>query len=642
MEYFYKLVIVLAYIHTYLMHSRCVKKVFLAENEPDPGVKSEDGKGPYEEDVLTEVMNLLSFKTLGEEKVEQEKSEEEGAVGGVEGRGAVGGVDELGAVGGVDELGAVGGVEELGAVGGVEELGAVGGVEELGAVGGVEELGAVGGVEELGAVGGVEELGEVGGVEELGEVGGVEDMETGEKSPRKRRLILRKARFQLENIKKYKGTSEEDVQMEEVKEKGTTSSESSSDDAPEEKPEEKPEEAGDAALIEFKHVLRVCDYIYFEINDEAIDEYLKTRVYGIERISELHKEYPLNLGKAIDFESLRKPFGVADESLVLINETELHEMLYFDDYMKIPLLDFLNNTTVGKLPLTKVNSLYSQVGIKYLPWNNYLLEYLSPRSISFNIDHFFNNNIGTYLSDEKCEICNFDDTRRMVIGEKNKENNNIVEALREMKNSRELSYGERQRLRYIIFYQLRSLAYVEKKLSFFGEKRNRIKNDLTLLSEYFPLPKKYVYKDVTLLTCLHYVSSYIIVILKPLKGKVGKNMIEHRELLNTAALVNHLIAVMEFMENNSQLCQKFFEIYRHLRGFYPRLKSSEDIVKMFNYLMIRRQLFCIMYNIGKLLSKLQYCEDQVTNYEDNIFGDYAKLTFSLERTLDKAKELYKR
>ncbi|CAA9989787.1 KELT protein [Plasmodium knowlesi strain H] len=575
MEYFYKIVIVLAYIHTYLMQNRCVRKVFLAENEPDSGVKRGDEKGSYDDEIVTRVMNLLSVQTLGKEEEEQEKSEKEDSLEGV---------------------------EEMGAVGGMEEMGAVGGMEETGAAGWMEE------------------------------------MEVGETSSRKRRLIPRLGYFQLENIKKSKGSSEEEAELEEIQEEAATSSALSSKDAP----EEKPEEAKDYEINEFKGVLRECDNINFEINDEGIEEYLKARITGKEKISELNKAYPLNLGKGINFDNPRNPFGEEEEPEIR-NETELREKLYFDSFMEIPLFEFLNNTAVGNLSLEKINSLYVQQGIKYLPCNNFLLEYLGPKNIYFNIEQFFRDNIVTYLSEDKCEICNFDDTKKIVIGQKNEENNKEVERLTEIKRTRELTYAERQKLRYIIFYHLRNMSYVGKRLSCFSEKRIKIKKDIALLLKHFSLPKNYIYKDVSLLACLHYTLSYVILILKPLRVKViGKNEIDHRELHNTSGLVNYFIALLEFIETNSQLCQKFFKTYENTGGFYPRLKSSEDIVEIFNYLMIKRQLYSIIYNIGKFLSKFKYCEEQVAYYEEHIVGEYVKLTFSLGRTLNKARELYKR
>ncbi|SCO74552.1 conserved Plasmodium protein, unknown function [Plasmodium vivax] len=567
MKYFYKLAIVLVYIHTYFMRNRCVRKVFLAEKEPDSGVKSGDGKGSYDDDddTMTEVIRLLSLQALGQEQEEQKKSEEEGAAGGA------------------------------------EEKGAAGGEEEMGAVGGEEE------------------------------------METGETSPRKRRLSLRQTHFQLKDIKKYKGSSEEE-QTEKVQEKGATSSVSSSKVAP----EEKPEKTNDPELDEFRRVLKECDDMNVEIGEEAIEEYIEVGVNTVEKISQVHKDYPLNLAKGIDFENPRMPFGVADKNFDLKSENELRDTLYFDDYMNIPLFEFLNNTMVGNLSLAKVNHLYVKESMKYQACSGSLLEYLGSKNLSFNIDHYFGLNLGTYLSEEQCEICNFEDPKIRAIRERHVENTYVVERLTVINCFRHLNFAERRKLRDIIFYQHKNISHIKKTLSLLAEKRFKIKKDSMLLSQNFSLPKNFIYKDVILLTCLHYVTSYSIVILKPLKIKVvGKGVIQYREFYNTSGMLNHLIALLEFMENNSQLCRKFFDTYKNVGGFYPRLKSTDDIVPIFNYLTVRYQICCIMYNIGKLISKFQYCEDRVTNYEEHLLGDYVKTIFSLERTLNKAKELLK-
>ncbi|KJP86720.1 hypothetical protein AK88_03632 [Plasmodium fragile] len=545
MKYFYKLAIVLSYIHTYFMQYRCVRKVVLAENEPECGVKSGDRKGSCD-DTIIEVIKLFSFDTLEEEADEQKKSEKECAVG--------------------------------------------------------EE----------------------------------EEIESGEACPRRSRSFSRPAYDELEDNKKYKGKYEEEVQLEHVQEKETSSSESPSKD----EPEQTPKNTNDPEIHEFRHVLMECSKIPYEINEEVIEGYLKARIHGPEEISQLHNEYPLYLSKGIDFDNIRMPFGVVQENFEQKSETELFEMLHFDDFMNIQLFDFLNTTMIGNLSLARINSLYIQQRIKYLPCYSYLLEYLGKTNTCFNIYRFFNNNMGTYLSEEKSDICNFNDAKIRIIQEKNMKNSNAVERLKEIRKTRHLTNSEREIVGDMIFYQVKNISCVKNILSFFARKRTKIRKDALLISQHFPLPKHYIYRDDILLTSLHYTLSYAIVTLRPLMIKVvEKELIERSEFYFTSALINNLLVVLEFIEHNSQLCQQFFKTYNDLSGFCPRVQSIEDIIITYNYLMMRRQICSIMYNICKLHLKFQYCEYQITNYEDNIFGDYVSLIASLEHTLNDAKNL---
>ncbi|GAB68222.1 hypothetical protein PCYB_127870 [Plasmodium cynomolgi strain B] len=493
MKHFYKLAIVLAYIHTYFMRNRCVRKVFLAENEPDSGVKSGDGKGSYDDDVLMEeVINLLSLHALGQEEEEQKNPKKRNRKNPKKGN-----------------------------------------------------------------------------KKNLKRRNRKNPKKRNRKNPKKRnrknpkkrvqlkgrmkwRLSYRQTHFLLEDIKKCKRSSEEEVQ-----EKGTTSSASSSKDAP----EEKPEKLDDLQLDEFRHVLKECDDIFFEIDDEKIEEYLKAGIHSKEKISELNNEYPLNLSKGINFDNPRAPFGVVEKNFEKKSENEIRATLYFDDFLSTPLYEFLNNTMVGELSLAKVNFFYVKERIKYQPCNNFLLNYLGTKNKPLNIDSFLCLNIGTYLSQDKCEICNFCDTRIRAIREKNVENDYTLERLKQTSVSRHLNYSERKKLREIVFHQLQNISYLRKALSFFAEKRNKIKKDAALLSQNFSLPKNYLYKDVILLTCLHYVISYAIVILKPLKIKVdGKIMIGYREFYFVSGLLNQLIFLLEFMEHNSIVSKILYDI----------------------------------------------------------------------------------
>ncbi|EUD69559.1 hypothetical protein C922_00423 [Plasmodium inui San Antonio 1] len=55
-----------------------------------------DGKASYGEDVMAEVINLLSLHALGQQKEERKKSEKEDEVAGEEQIGTAGGVEEMG------------------------------------------------------------------------------------------------------------------------------------------------------------------------------------------------------------------------------------------------------------------------------------------------------------------------------------------------------------------------------------------------------------------------------------------------------------------------------------------------------------------------------------------------------------------
>ncbi|EUD69560.1 hypothetical protein C922_00424 [Plasmodium inui San Antonio 1] len=227
----------------------------------------------------------------------------------------------------------------------------------------------------------------------------------------------------------------------------------------------------DHDLDEFRHVLKKCDDIFFEIYDKPLEEYVKAGMHNIGEISQLHKEYLLKLAKGIDFENASKPFGVAKKNFEMKSENELRGTLYFHDLMNIPLFEFLNNTTVGNLSLAK-ELIFLRKNVKF-------------------------------------EILRIQKTR--AIREKNMENRYVVERLKQINATRHLNYAEGKKIIDIIIYQLRNM-------------------------------------------------SYAIVILKPLKIIVlRKDVIEYREFYIASGLLNRLIALLEFIEYNSQLCHEYFK-----------------------------------------------------------------------------------
>ncbi|GAW82721.1 hypothetical protein, conserved [Plasmodium gonderi] len=617
MKNFYNLSIVLLYIHIYFIRNKYVKKVFLAEKQPDSDSKSYYEKDDNDDDNLDAAINLLSLKYT------EHKSEEVGAV-----------VEQ-------EELGAVVEQEELGAFGDGEELGVAGGPEEVGVVWEEEELGAFGEAEELGAFGGAEEVGELGVLEEMGEVEGSKETEFYIQNNRRKRLYARKTQFDVIETKNDKETEEEAKtkdQKDELPENETSPSEPLSKDIP----EKEQENVCNPDLEEFRSVLQELQEKDTELDIETIEEYLSVGVNKIREISELHKEYPLYLGKKIDFVNIRKPFGIEEENTGDKSEYELQERLYFDDFCYMPLFEFLNNTKIENLSLTTVYSLYNREGINHFPCSNSLLKYLSLKNPEFDIENFLRVNVDLYLSQEKCEVCNFDDPKFRLIKEKNVENKFVIKELVVAHSTRSLTYDEKRIIKSIIFHQIKHISHIKSALTSFAEKIKKIKSDSRILFDYFPVHRNFLYKDDILCTCLHYITCYSMVLLKPLYDKAARGQsISYREFYIVSVKINYIFAQLEFVQHNSHLYQVFCNIYKNMNPFYPRLKTVDDITPIFNYLTVRRQLFCILFNISKFFSKMISCEQIATHYELDIHPKLLKLLFSVECTHNNAKQLLK-
>ncbi|SBT78557.1 conserved Plasmodium protein, unknown function [Plasmodium ovale] len=618
-----------------------------------------------------------------------------GAAWGVDKLGAAWGMDELGAAWGMDKLGAAWGMDKLEAAWGMDELGVVGGIEALGDFGINEALGDVGINEALGDVGinealgdvainealgdvGINEalgdvaineelgdvainetlgdvaineaLGDVGINETLGTVEGIEEMEEVENiwSSESEDEYIRTSRdsrkkIELKEFEEYAKTYEDFTEETEIEtEKYEYQQEQISVIQDYNKPYKRSTYIDKKVLELFVESVNRSNALLPTVSASLIEEYLSAGINGKDRISKLHNEYPLNRCKRIDFKNLRRPFGIEMKSLKNMNEDQLNDAIFFDDFFACSLGNFLKETKVGKFSLAEACMFYKVGSIRFIPCSLELLKYLSSVFPLFDIDDFLYSKMGTYLGRSYGFFFIFADRKIPLIRKNTIKDKHLLEKMKTIKTNRELTLGEKQALRHIFYYANINVSRLNKLIKLYESRISIIEKDLGTLVQFFPVNKKHIHRNDLIIVSMHYILSFCVHLIKPLYDKAQMNMlIGYKNFYYVSSYLNYLINLLEMLEFNSELCNMFSTLYPEFDKYYPRLKYVEEITTIYNYLLVKLQSVVVIYDISKFLLKLYMASDMIKDYRENVFILYTKILSDTEVVLRDAEELIK-
>ncbi|SBT43812.1 KELT protein [Plasmodium ovale wallikeri] len=485
-------------------------------------------------------------------------------------------------------------------------------------------------------------------LEELGTMGGSEGMEHIQEHPKEehedkynRRESQKK--IESEGFESHEGTSKE-VQEEEAKETQQHEIEPKKDSSllVYNTSYKSSVEIDKAILHDFVKSINKSNALLPIYSSYYIEEILGAGISGEESISKLHEEYPINQSKKINFKNLKFAFGTELESLRGVDEEHLNNALFFDDFFVCNLNDFLNETIVGKFSLAEVNSYYNEGSIKLIQCNADILKYLSSKFAQFNIENFLSKNMGIYLGRNDDSICRFWNSKIPLIQEHTMKDLTFLGNLKINKKSRNVTYGEQQELRQVIYNGSRNSSYMIKKLSVYEKRIEQIEYDLGLLLQIFPINMKYLRREVAIITCIHYTLSYSVELVKPLQSNVmNKDIIKNRDFYYVSSCLNELINNLEILEFNSELYNIFIEIYPSFDKHYPRLNSFQDITSVFSFLVVKLHFTVVIFNTVKLFSKLDMCTVDIAYYRENILAVYNKIITDAQTSLRDAQDLIK-
>ncbi|SBT43820.1 KELT protein [Plasmodium ovale wallikeri] len=619
--------------------NKCVRRINFAEREPTPQLKGNDTEEEFDEEFFTTHMSLLSMGYTGKE--ENENIEELGATWGMDELGAAWGMDKLGAAWGVDKLGAAWGMDELGAAWGMDKLGAAWGMDKLEAAWGMDELGVVGGIEALGDFGINEALGDVEGIEEMEEVENIWSSESEDEYIRTSRDSRKK--IELKEFEEYAKTYEDFTEETEIEtEKYEYQQEQISVIQDYNKPYKRSTYIDKKVLELFVESVNRSNALLPTVSASLIEEYLSAGINGKDRISKLHNEYPLNRCKRIDFKNLRRPFGIEMKSLKNMNEDQLNDAIFFDDFFACSLGNFLKETKVGKFSLAEACMFYKVGSIRFIPCSLELLKYLSSVFPLFDIDDFLYSKMGTYLGRSYGFFFIFADRKIPLIRKNTIKDKHLLEKMKTIKTNRELTLGEKQALRHIFYYANINVSRLNKLIKLYESRISIIEKDLGTLVQFFPVNKKHIHRNDLIIVSMHYILSFCVHLIKPLYDKAQMNMlIGYKNFYYVSSYLNYLINLLEMLEFNSELCNMFSTLYPEFDKYYPRLKYVEEITTIYNYLLVKLQSVVVIYDISKFLLKLYMASDMIKDYRENVFILYTKILSDTEVVLRDAEELIK-
>ncbi|SBS89426.1 conserved Plasmodium protein, unknown function [Plasmodium ovale] len=487
----------------------------------------------------------------------------------------------------------------------------------------------------------LEELGAAGGIAEIVEIEDSLSSEYDEEHDRRRRGSKRK--FDSKDFEEHEETSKE-TQGEVIRKKQLqehTEEQSSSSSENNKSDKSSIDVVGDSLDVFAKSVIE-CHASLPTISTSSIQEYLDAGISGEEGISRLHDNYPLNQSKKIDFKNLRSPFGTEVRSLKDLDEEQINNIFFIDDFLQAKLSDFLKNTQVGNLSLEHVYSLYKEGRINYIPCNNNMLEHLASMFSSFNIKIFLCKNSEKYLGTPEDYVCHFRSEKIFSIQENAKKDMKFLEYLKKKSKDRHLTNKEKKLTKQVIYAGLKNLKTIKQILSINERKIEKIMRDLKELLDIFPVNIKYMLREDIIVTCLHYILIYSFRLINPLHQMFkNKEFIEYKRFFSVSSLLNELINLLEILEFNSNLYNIFTDLYPDFNKHCPRLQSLEDIEGVFNFLIMKIYFVVVIFNLSKFLSKMDMCTKMIEDYKENGCSLYNMTLINVKYILREAKEIVK-
>ncbi|SBT43831.1 KELT protein [Plasmodium ovale wallikeri] len=371
-----------------------------------------------------------------------------------------------------------------------------------------------------------------------------------------------------------------------------------------------------------------------------IQLYLEAGISGEERISKLNAEYPINRSKRIDFKNLRSPFGTEMKCLKDLDEEQLNDALFFDDFFVCSLSNFLKDTKVGKFYLAEVCNFYKAGFIRFFPCNSELLEYLTLLFPSFDINYFLYKNIVIYIGRSHNYAWKFGHRKIPLIQKHTTKDKFTLEQLKMDSTYRHLTYDEIQELECMIENGKRNISDLRKILKKFDKKMEKINDDLRTLLYFFPVNVNYLYREECIITCIHYILTFCNQLIKPLYDKSQNNeRSDYKTFSNVSSTLNTIMNLLEILEFNSELYNIFCALYPEFDNYYPRLNSVEEITSTYNYFVVKLQYTAVIFNIFKSLLKLHGSRHLIKYYKEHAFVSYRKILFDVIDVLEDSERL---
>ncbi|KAI4836906.1 KELT protein [Plasmodium brasilianum] len=607
MRYLYKLTIALLCIYKYCKINKSIKKIFLAEKQLEPELKSDDEENDYNEETLTNVLRVLSID-VEQGKVEYEGMEKD------------------------DELKETEAVEEY--TGRDEEVE----LEELGTSKGYIEGYEDEEMENLGAVGGYVESDTYVEFEDLEEVKEI-DKNDSDCLPYSTRRKIREKEIEVKSKRRHQKKLQESIgRKEEIK---TPESEaygitmmtkylSYVQDI----------KINDEDGEEFQRIITESTAMNYDLDFTLIVRYFNVGISGEENISKLNREYPIYKGKKIDFENIDKPFGVSLKNLKNVSKEELCGTLFFDDFIHIPLSNILKEVKVGNLTIEKILFFYKVRNINFIVCNSNILSFLKSQFSDLNLETVASYSYGLYSNNEENDIFNFYESKFFSIKENNNKLKSILDDFKKSKELMEVTEEQLNCLRKIIFNLNMDITYMNIIIFSLNIKKSHIVDDLKQIHSLFPLNKEKLERDEIILTTMHYSLSYCLHLIKPLFSKYKNNeILNYVEFFGVSSILNENVVFIEFLQHNSEFYKIFCKLYNSVDQYLPRMKSYDDIEPILNFILIRLHIITVIFNMVKLLLNRDLCHGILGNYEEVQLPIYKGILLDSENILKTAEEM---
>ncbi|SBS89429.1 KELT protein [Plasmodium ovale curtisi] len=485
----------------------------------------------------------------------------------------------------------------------------------------------------------LENLGAVGGIDEMEELESVCSDESEDEYRRTRRNYRK--RIASSNLKEYAEAytsfpSSFTIEKKENKDKTEESSSSSVYETPYESSTDIDEEV----LELFVESIYRTNALLPTVSASLIQLYLKAGISGEERISKLNNDYPLNRSKKIDFKNLRSPFGTEVKCLKDLDEEQLNDALFFDDFFVCSLSNFLKNTKVGKFYLSEVCTFYKAGFIRFFPCSVELLEYLTLLFPLFDINYFLYKNMVIYIGRSHNYIWNFGHRKIPLIRKHTTKDKFTLEQLKMDSTYRHITFDEIQELECMIENGKRNISELRKIFKKIDKKMEKINDDLKTLLYFFPMNLNYLCREECIITCIHYILTFCNQLIKPLYDKSQSNeQNDYKIFSNVSSTLNTIMNLLEMLEFNSELYNIFCTYYPEFDNFYPRLNSVEEITIIYNYFLVKLQYTAVIFDICKSLLKLHGSRHIIKYYKEYAFVSYRKVLSDVIEVLEDSERV---
>ncbi|SPJ13117.1 conserved Plasmodium protein, unknown function [Plasmodium sp. DRC-Itaito] len=393
-------------------------------------------------------------------------------------------------------------------------------------------------------------------------------------------------------------------------------------------------------IDEFRNIIITSKDINQKFDFTLIEKYLGLGISTKEDTERMNINYPLYRGEKINFKDLRNPFRSEHPYLKEMESIYVSEILFFDDYLPVDLFSFLSEQLVGNLTLQKVLKIFKNERIKYLSFSDDTLKYVNYNYNDFNLYKCVNLFKKNYVDRDERDVCDFSNGEFPLIKENNKRIRAILFDLKRRSLIRNLTKGEKQLLKSIIFEEKKAFSLIRKILNNFTLIISKIRRDYSNALFNISSNGTLLPRDKYLLQSAYYIINYCLYILKPFYDKIEKKeKYNYNEMASLFGIINGLINVLEFIEHNCALYNDINDRCKCLQSFYPRVNSEESLVRFYRYAIVKIEIIALIFDIHIILTKMHKCEMLVKDYERYKYPSYNTLLINSEILLNDAERI---